>query len=127
MPTLGRCRRSLVVLGCAAIIAACQSPIARDDSAALPELGRDGPQGYLQPAALPDSLALLPPPPSAGSPALALDEEYARRSLALRDTPAWTLAILDADLAFPAAAEAFSCALDAPVTEQDEPHLYVLL
>jgi acid phosphatase (class A) len=47
--------------------------------------------------------------------------------LALRDTPAWTLAILDTDTSFPNAAGTYSCALNAPVTEQDTPHLYTLL
>jgi acid phosphatase (class A) len=37
------------------------------------------------------------------------------------------LAIEDADLTPPNAADAFSCALDAPVTEEDAPHLYLLM
>jgi len=45
----------------------------------------------------------------------------------LRDTPRWALAALDADLRFPQAAGTFSCALNAPITEEDAPHLYVLL
>ena len=83
--------------------------------------------GYLSPGALPDSLALIPPPPAAGSAALALDEAVSQNSLALRDTPRWTLAASDADLAFPHAAGTFSCALQAPITQQDTPHLYILL
>jgi acid phosphatase (class A) len=83
--------------------------------------------GYLPQEALPDSLALLPPPPAAGSAALALDEEVSRNSLALRDTPRWTLAISDADLTFPHAAQTFSCALQAPITQQRTPHLYTLM
>ena len=84
-------------------------------------------QGYLNPNDLPDSVALLPPPPAPGSVASALDEEVTRRSLALRGTPRWKLASDDADLTFPKAAGTFSCALDAPVTERDTPHLYRLL
>jgi acid phosphatase (class A) len=83
--------------------------------------------GYLDPAALPDSVALLPPPPAEGSAALALDEEVERADLALRGTPRWTLAAMDADLSFPAAAGGFSCALNAPVTSEDTPRLYQLL
>jgi acid phosphatase (class A) len=45
----------------------------------------------------------------------------------LRGTPRWYLAIQDAELMFPAAADAFSCALGAPITEKDTPHLYMLL
>ena len=76
---------------------------------------------------MPDSLALLPPPPAAGSAALALDEDISQKSLALRDTPRGALATEDADLAFPHVAGTFSCALDIPITEQDTPRLYTLL
>ncbi|MSP43026.1 MAG: phosphatase PAP2 family protein [Alphaproteobacteria bacterium] len=83
--------------------------------------------GYLPKEALPDSLSLLPPPPATGSAAQARDEEAAKHALALNGTPRWKLATLDADLSFPNAAGTFSCALMAPVTEADTPHLYVLL
>ena len=43
-----------------------------------PELGLGALQGYLDPKTLPDSLALIPPPPLAGSAALAHDEEVAQ-------------------------------------------------
>jgi acid phosphatase (class A) len=95
--------------------------------AALPEIARNAPKGYLASDALPDSLALLPPPPSEGSAAFALDEDVSRRSLALRETPRGVLATLDANLKFPEAAGTFSCALNAPITERDTPHLYKLL
>ncbi len=83
--------------------------------------------GYLLPEAAPDSMELLPPPPVPGSPALATDEEVSRKGLTLRGTPRWELAKKDADLDFPAAAGTFSCALNAPITERDTPHLYLLL
>jgi acid phosphatase (class A) len=83
--------------------------------------------GYLPTKELPNSLALLPPPPAAGSAALALDEEISQLSFALRDTPRWTLAISDANLRFPHVAGTFSCALNAPITKADTPRLYALL
>jgi acid phosphatase (class A) len=83
--------------------------------------------GYLSPQALPNSAALLPPPPPAGSAALALDTEVSRKNLALRGTPRWKLAAEDANLRMPQAAATFSCALNAPITEQDTPHLYLLM
>jgi len=83
--------------------------------------------GYLKPEAFPNSLALLPPPPAGGSAAQALDDEISKKSLALRRTPRWTVAIQDAELRFPDAAVTFSCALGIPITEQDTPHLYMLL
>lgn len=83
--------------------------------------------GYLPTKELPNSLFLIPPPPATGSAALALDEEISRRSFTLRDTPRWLLAASDADLHFPHAASTFSCALNAPITEEDTPRLYMLL
>ncbi len=40
----------------------------------LPEVRPGYVAGYLQPAELPDGVALLPPPPAAGSAAVAADE-----------------------------------------------------
>jgi len=83
--------------------------------------------GYLSPQALPNSVVLLPPPPAAGSAALALDTEASRKSLGLRNTPRWRLAAEDADLRPSQAAGTFSCALNAPITEQETPRLYLLM
>lgn len=84
-------------------------------------------RGYLDPAALPDSLALVPLPPAEGSPAMALDSAVASQMLALRDSPRWQQARSDAALAFPAAANQFSCALGIEVSQQRTPHLMRLL
>jgi acid phosphatase (class A) len=83
--------------------------------------------GYLSKQELPDSLKLLPAPPAPNSSALALDEQIVKEAVQLRDTARWQLAISDADLSFPNAAGTFSCALNAPITEQDTPTLYKLL
>jgi acid phosphatase (class A) len=83
--------------------------------------------GYLPHKDLPDSIALLPLPPAAGSAAFALDEEANSKILALRGTPRWALAISDANIMFPHAADTFSCALSAAITQQNTPHLYMLL
>jgi acid phosphatase (class A) len=101
--------------------------VAEAQSAAVPEIRPGNLAGYLSSKALPNSLALIPPPPAAGTAALALDEEYSRMSVDLRGTPRWTLAAEDADLMFPHAAGAFTCALNTPITELDTPHLYMLL
>ena len=109
----------------------CLVPIswshAADAPPAAPMLPPGFLPGYLSSDALPDSAALLPPPPAAGSPALALDEAISSNTLPLRDTPRWTLSASDADLTFPHAAGTFSCAVQAPITEQDTPHLYTLM
>jgi acid phosphatase (class A) len=109
------------------MIAACASFERQSKPVALPEIRPGILAGYLQPEVLPTSLTLIPPPPAEGSAALALDEEVSRKSLALRDTPRWALAIEDATLIFPEAAGTFSCALGIPITEKDTPHLYMLL
>jgi len=107
--------------------AGCASHTEVPAAVAVPELRPGILVGYLQSATLPNSLALLPPAPAAGSPELAVDEAYSRRGLALRDTAAWTLAAADADLSFPHAAGTFACALNAAIGETTTPHLYILL
>jgi len=92
-----------------------------------PANGPDPQAGYVAPEALPDSAVLLPPPPSAGSTAQSLDVEVNKRMLALRGTPRWNLAAEDANTQFPEAAKIFSCALNAPISAKDAPHLYLLL
>jgi acid phosphatase (class A) len=92
-----------------------------------PELGLGALQGYLDPKALPDSLALIPPPPLDGSAALAHDEEVARSTFPLRDTPRFALAASDFDLKLPHLTSDFSCALNAPITKEDTPYLYTLM
>jgi acid phosphatase (class A) len=83
--------------------------------------------GYLENKDYLNCITLIPIPPASGSAAVALDEDVSRGTFALRGTPRFALALSDYDLAFPHAASTFSCALKAPVTEQDTPHLYMLL
>ena len=120
-------RKILLVLACIAITAGCAGFERQSKPAAVPEIHPGILAGYLKPEALPNSLALIPPPPAEGSAAYALDEEVSRKSLALRGTQRWELAAKDAELMFPEAAGTFSCALGIPITEQDTPHLYMLL
>jgi acid phosphatase (class A) len=119
--------RILPVLFCLVITLGCASPSLQSKSGSVPEARSKMLAGYLAFDALPDSLALLPPPPAGGSAAAALDEEVNSKNLAQRFTPRWALAARDADLSFPNAAGTFSCALNIPVSEQDTPHLYMLL
>lgn len=123
----GGWHRLLSVLIIVAIFAGCACHDGRSRPAAAPGFSANLLAGYLPTKALPSSLDLVPPPPDTGSAAFALDEEISRRSFALRDTPRWLIAISDADLTFPHAAGTFSCALNAPITEADTPHLFMLL
>jgi acid phosphatase (class A) len=86
-------------------------------------------KGFLASAELPDSLALLAPPPADDSAALAADGAAFRALTRLQGTPRGALAVQDANLKFPQATETFSCALGLgiPITEQATPHLNMLL
>ncbi|MBS0341413.1 MAG: phosphatase PAP2 family protein [Proteobacteria bacterium] len=55
------------------------------------------------------------------------DKEAFRRLAALRSTPRGAIAVQDANLRFPAAAGTFGCALGVRISEQDTPHLNMLL
>jgi acid phosphatase (class A) len=111
---------SLVLMACALATVGCSS-----QSAFKPAAG--APQGYLSKAEVPDSLALLPAPPAKDSTAFAQDEAVSKEAHTMRDTPRWAQAARDAVLSFPEAADTFSCALDAPVTQKESPHLYAML
>ncbi len=117
----------VAVLAYVALTTGCASSGKLSKPAVVPEIESGFLAGYLPREALPNSLALLPPPPVAGSAAQAYDVEVSRKALALRGTPRWALANEDVNLMFPQAAGTFSCALNAPITEQDTPHLYMLL
>jgi acid phosphatase (class A) len=92
-----------------------------------PELKLGALQGYLAATNLPDSLALIPPPPAPGSAAFALDVEVAQNTFALRDTPRFALAAADFELNVPHFIEVFSCALNTQITKANAPYLYNLL
>ena len=84
-------------------------------------------QGYMTQEDQLDSKEFVPTAPGKDSPRQALDTAWANNMLKFRGTPRWDLAIRDADLHFPAAANAFSCTLGIPITEEDTPALYMLL
>jgi acid phosphatase (class A) len=84
-------------------------------------------QGYLPPDKTPNSLALLPAPPARESAAFAADREAFLTTRSLVNTARWEQATKDANLHFPEAPQAFSCALNAPITKDVMPNLYLLL
>ncbi|MDP1757017.1 MAG: phosphatase PAP2 family protein, partial [Pseudohongiella sp.] len=83
--------------------------------------------GYLHESSLPNALALIPPAPTQDSTAFAWEQDVNQKIQALRGGPRWDLATLDNDLTFPNAAGTFSCALGAPITQEQTPYLYQLL
>ncbi|MBV8271022.1 MAG: phosphatase PAP2 family protein [Cupriavidus sp.] len=119
----------MTISATAVLLAACAANLP-GQSAKVPELRPGVPAGYLAPEARPDSLALLPQPPTAESAAFALDKDTAKLAQTQWAKPGsarWKQAQLDADLSFPAAAGTFSCALKAPISEAQTPRLYKLL
>src|SRR5687767_7954021 len=80
-------------------------------------------QGYLSKEELPNSLTLVPPPPIEGSAAFALDQEYASKAVASRDTARQRVAVTDAELYFPAAAKSFESTLGIEISATKTPKL----
>ncbi|WP_313441580.1 phosphatase PAP2 family protein [Novosphingobium sp.] len=85
------------------------------------------PKGYLQLGQLPDSLALLPPPPAAGSAAFARDEEASKAMARPAGSPRFVQAASDADLKPPHSFGAFACAAGVTPDAKLTPALYRVL
>lgn len=85
------------------------------------------PPGYLTAAAMPDSNVYLPPPPAAGSAALALDQASAVEAVALNGSPRFQQATRDADIASPAITGVFSCAAGIAIGPATTPKTQALL
>ena len=117
--------RSLAALAIALTLAGCAATAGRPTAVEASVSTRA--VGYLPADAVPASLTLVPAPPIAGSAASALDEQVSREARALRGTPRFAQAALDAELAFPAGANPFSCAIDLDVDAERTPALYRLL
>ena len=98
-----------------------------DPATGVPEVRAGVLAGYLAADQVPDSLALLPPPPAAGSAAFAHDQAVAAGAWSLHGSPRGQQAITDADLNFPQAAGLYTCALGVAINAQDTPHAYLLL
>jgi acid phosphatase (class A) len=116
-----------LVLISLAVLAGCANFENQKKSVAVPEIRPGILAGYLPQEKVINSLILLPPPPAAEAKAMALDEEIYRKTRSFKGTPRWALAAEDADLIFPKAAGAFSCAVQAPITEEGTPNLYRLM
>lgn len=130
----------LSALGAAAIFvsAAAQSPQGTTAGPAPVQTGAPGagppsitaklppgmPKGYLSLSQLPDSLALLPPPPAEGSAAFARDEETDKAMARPKDSPRFIQAASDADLKPAHAFQAFACAAGVIPDAKRTPVLY---
>lgn len=108
-------------------LAACGNLQTANTAREVPEIYPGILAGYLPLDEPLDSRIFVPPAPTPDSPRQEMDDRIVAKMLALRGTPRWDLAARDARLGFPAAAEAFSCTLGLPITEQDTPDLYMLM
>lgn len=128
-PAPARWRRALVPVLLGAALAACSArptpPAPALAADGVPESRPGWAIGYLPDAAVPDSLALLPPPPS--GEAAALDQARMQAALALHGTPRFAQAAVDAELQFPQAAPLFACALGVEIDLQHTPATWRLL
>src|SRR3546814_9369407 len=84
-------KASVALAGVLLLLLLQGSAFAQPDMSALPP-------GYLARDQLPDSLALLPPPPEPGSAAFARDEEASRETTVPPESERWKPAASDADL-----------------------------
>lgn len=119
-------RRNLSLLPAAlalALTAGLAAAVAQDS----PKLPPGTPQGYLPSEQLPDSLALLPPPPAAESEAFARDEEISKSSLRPPGSPRFNQAASDADLDFAHLSKVFDCAAGIRPDPAKTPAMYRLL
>jgi acid phosphatase (class A) len=84
-------------------------------------------QGYLDEEALPNSLELLPPPPTKGSTEWKLDQEKAEYFVNEISEERREQAIRDVDLSFPGALQAYNGVLPFPLTEETTPNTIMIL
>ncbi len=127
----GHYAKRLTPLALVALLAAgcAQSPKAPVDPKEVGEVrpGAGYLNGFLTRKDMPDSLLLVPPPPAESSAAFAADVEAYKTLGALRDSPRGAQAVQDANLKFPAAANAFSCALGVTISQEATPNVNMLL
>ncbi|PZU50214.1 MAG: acid phosphatase [Sphingomonas sp.] len=84
------------------------------------------PKGYLPMAALPDSLALLPPPPAPGTAAMEADQEAFREGVAA-SPERFSLATSDADLHWPHVVSSYEQVVGFSLSDGSKPHTEMLL
>jgi len=127
MMTFSACLfRYCATLGLAATLTAGSA--FADSTPTTPDASETTPRrGYLHGAQIPDSLALLPPPPAPGSVQAMLDDAVAAEAIALYGSARFRQARLDSEMGFPASANHFACAIDMAVDEAHMPTLYHLL
>lgn len=121
---------SALLLVAALVSSGCAAPtrlVAPTSAAEVGEFRHGFLNGYLPPSDLPDSLALIPAPPAPGSAAQADDDAAFHELAKFQGTARGAIAVEDANLSFPHAADTFSCALGVPISVKETPNLNMLL
>ena len=80
-------------------------------------------EGYLKPGMIPDGVAILPPPPAAGSPAEARDRDAFVQTRKAQGTPRWNAAAHDNEIAPETVLADFDCATGAHLGRANTPTL----
>ncbi|MCH8616507.1 phosphatase PAP2 family protein [Sphingomonas sp. SM33] len=124
--------RRIAIIPAAFIGLAAGLSLAQTPPAAMPANPRMAdprklPPSYLPREALPDSLALLPPPPGKGSAAMQRDEEARKAAARLKGSARYQLATEDAVIGFPEIPNDFACAMGFSINKGARPRLYGLL
>ena len=119
--------RSVTVALTLILLCTAAPAVAEQEASGLPKLPAGMLPGYLPTSSLPDSLALLPPPPEAGSAAYQRDMEASKAMTGAPDSLRWQRAMSDADLHFPHGARVFACASGVTPDPETTPVLYRLL
>jgi len=109
------------------VIAAVATVIIENKRAPAARILPKGAHSYLFPGKVPDSLALLPPPPTVNSDAMKRDIAARDAALKLRGTPRYRLAAADANRQDRTAMQAFDCALGVYIGPEQTPTLVRLL
>ena len=124
-------RNGLMGAGLALLLAGCATTGAPEPPTTLAAVGELRPglglaKGYLDPKAMPNSLALLPAPPADGSAAKAADEAAFKEALAA-SPERFAQATADADLRWPQAIAGFEAILGRSVSGPQTPHTAMLV
>ncbi len=116
----------ILMLGCTSQTKQDQ-PVITSLSKEIQEISPGVLAGYLSEKEIPNSLQLVPPPPQKGSAAFKFDQALSEKYIALMDEARTKQAAQDAVLSFPGAVEAFNSVLNLKISEEDTPHLYIVL
>lgn len=116
----------LALIAAVALTSACDAKFSGTDASTRGLTGASA-YGYLADGSMPDSTAVLPPPPTQGSAEFAHDLAARREALSLGGSPRYALAIADADRRSDRTMKAFECALGIDISPEQTPTLVRLL